>query len=306
MRGPFTKIAITLLACSFVLLQTSCTRERAPLGSEKNPIKFFFVPSVDVKVLEDSSKVIKAYLEANTDWKFKVSIPANYVAVVEALGTERADIASLNTFGYILAHDKYKAHARLTVVRYGKSTYQSQIITHVDNNINSLADITGKKVAFVDPASASGYLLPLKLFKEKNIKPSETMFAMRHDNVVSMIYQNQVDAGATFYSPVEEGKIQDARRLVKTQYPDVEEKIKIVKLTEPIPNDPIVFRDGMDEAMVKKVIDTMKVFITTEEGKTAFKNSLSVTSFVDSTDADYDAVRIMLKTIGKSADEMLK
>ena len=298
-------VGLVLLTLT-LFFQTSCTRERAQLGTEKNPIKFFFVPSVDVKVLEDSSKEIKAYLEEKTGWKFKVSIPANYVAVVEALGTARADIASLNTFGYILAHEKYKAHARLTVVRYGQSTYKSQIITHVDNNINSLADLKGKKFAYVDPASTSGYLLPLKLLKEEKVEPKETMFAMRHDNVVSMIYQNQVDAGATFYSPPEEGEIQDARRLVKTQYPDVEDKIKIVKLTEPIPNDPIVFREGLPEEMIVKVVQTMKEFIKTEKGKKAFKNSLSVTSFVDSTDANYDSVREMLKTIGQSANDLMK
>jgi phosphonate transport system substrate-binding protein len=80
---------------------------------------------------------------------------------------------------------------------------------------------------------------------------------MRHDNVVIMVYQGQVDAGATYWAPPhpETGEILDARMRVKQQFPDVEKKIKIIGFTEEIPNDPLVFRKDMDEEMGKKVID---------------------------------------------------
>ena len=69
----------------------------------------------------------------------------------------------------------------------------------------------------------------VKILKQNHITPSSTVFSLKHDNVVTMVYQKQVDAGATFYSPPsKEGLIRDARILVKSQYPDVEEKIKIL------------------------------------------------------------------------------
>lgn len=284
----------------------SCTKQRAELGSEQNPIKLFFTPSVDVKVIEDSSKKLKEYLESQTKYKFEVSIPQNYIAVVEAFGTGRADVAALNTFGYILAHDKYGAQAYMTVLRHGSSTYQSQFIAKADSSIKKVEDLKGKKVAFVDPASTSGYLLPLKMLKDKSIDPSESVFAMKHDNVVSMVYNGQVDGGATFYSPPTDGQIEDARRLVKTQYPDVEKKISIIQLSDPIPNDPIVFRKDMPEEMKKKIVDTLMVFVKTEDGKKAFKAIYGVDDLKLATDADYDSVRAMLKALGKSALEMTK
>jgi phosphonate transport system substrate-binding protein len=284
----------------------SCTRQRAELGSEQNPIKLFFTPSVDVKVIEDSSKKLKEYLEAQTKYKFEVSIPQNYIAVVEAFGTSRADVSALNTFGYILAHDKYGAQAYMTVLRHGSSTYQSQFIAKADSSIKKIEDFKGKKVAFVDPASTSGYLLPLKMLKDKAIDPSESVFAMKHDNVVSMVYNGQVDGGATFYSPPTDGQIEDARRLVKTQYPDVEQKISIIQLSDPIPNDPIVFRKDMPEDMKKKIVETFMSFVKTDEGKKVFKAIYGVDDLKLATDADYDSVRAMLKALGKSAQEMTK
>ncbi len=289
-----------------LVLSIGCTSKKAELGSAENPIKLFFIPSVDVKVIEDSSKMMKEFLEKNTPYKFEVAIPASFIAVVEAFGTKRADVSAMNTFGYVLAHDKYGAEARMTVIRHGLPTYQAQFIAKSDGPIKTLADIQGKKLAFVDPASTSGYLLPLKVLKDKKIEPKDTVFAMRHDSVVTMIYQGQVDAGATFYSPPFKDEIQDARRLVKTQFPDVEKKIKIIELTEPIPNDPIVFRKDMPEEIKKNLVDAFMKFVATPEGKDAFDKIYGVTDLKLATDKDYESVRTMLKTLGKSAQELME
>lgn len=296
-------LLLAALAAAFTL--SSCTK-RGELGTESNPIKLFFVPSVDTKVLESNAQSFKGFLEKHTGYKFDIQVPQSYIAVVEAMGTKRADVAAINTFGYILAYNKYGAQAKLTVIRHGLATYQSQFIARADGKIKSLNDLAGKKLAFVDPASTSGYLLPMKTLKEKKIEPKETVFAMKHDSVVSMIYQGQVDAGATFYSPPTKEGIEDARRLVKTQYPDVEQKITIIDLSDAIPNDPIIFRKDMPEEMKTKLIDAFLAFIATPEGKVAFKEIYGVDELKKATDADYDAVRVMLTSLGKSAEDLMK
>jgi phosphonate transport system substrate-binding protein len=287
-------IAVVLLP----LLLCGCTHKRGELGSADNPIKFYFVPSVDVRLLEDTSKALKIYLEAHTPWKYKISIPQSYIAIVEAFGTNRADIASLNTYGYIIAHEKYGVEARLMTERFGDRVYQAQFLARSDSGIKKIEDINGKKMAFVDPASISGYLLPMKYLKDHHIKPKETVFAMKHDNVVTMVYQGQVDAGVTFYSPPNEGKIQDARRLVKAQFPDVEQKVKIIGLSSDIPNDPIIFRKDMPEEMKRKICDEMIKFAKTDEGQHVLKQLSSVTGLVPATDKDYDETRAAVKALG--------
>ncbi len=294
---------LVLLCCSLTL---GCTRKVSPLGSAENPLKFFFVPSVDAKLLEATGLKVKEYLEKATPYKYKFAVPTSFVAVVESFGTNRADIASINTFGYIMAHERYGATARIAFVRSGSETYQAQIVARADGPIKELKDIDGKKFAYVDPASTSGYLLPAKLFLDNKLKPSETVFAQKHDNVITMIYQKQVDAGATFYSPPQHGRIEDARRLVKTQFPDVEEKIKIIQLTDAIPNDPIVFRKDLPEEMINSIVDALMKYMDTEEGKQVFYDIYGITGMVRSTDARYDNVREMLKSLGKSAADLNK
>ena len=302
---PVSRTLFAAVLAVISLMNLSCTREKPPLGTEENPIKFMLVPSVDAKLLADRAVLVKDYLEENTPYKFKFAVPS-YVAVVESFGTKRADVAALNTFGYIMAHDRYGSNALITVKRYGEEVYQAQIVARADGEVEKAEDIDGKKFAFVDPASTSGYLLPAKLFADRNIKPKETVFAQKHDNVIMMIYQGQVDAGATFYSPPHDGKIQDARRLVKTQYEDVEDKVKIVELTDAIPNDPIVFRKELPEEMKTQIVDALLAYVKTEEGKQVFYDLYGVNGLVKSTDARYDGVREMLKKLGKSAADLAR
>jgi len=286
-------------------LLSGCTFQKKDLGSEGNPIKVFFTPSVDAKVIDANSKVMKDWLEKNTPYKYEIHVPQSFIAVVEAFGAKRADVAALNSFGYYLAHKKYAAEARLTVIRFGLPTYRSEILAK-KGRFKTLKDLNSKKMAFVDPASMSGYILPMKFLADEGSKPGETVFAMKHDNVVSMIYQGQADAGAAFYSPPDaKDGIQDARRLVKTQYPDVEDKVEILALTGEIPNDPITFRADMPEEMKKAVAEAFLKMVQTDEGKAAFKNMYGVTELKAATDRDYDGLRAMVDAAKINPEEAL-
>ncbi len=249
---------------------------------------------------------LQDYLNKKLNLHFKVDVPVSYIALVEAFGTKRADVGIVNTFGYILAHEKYGVRARLRIVSFGRDHYYGQIIAH-KNGIKKVADIKGKKFAFVDPASTSGYLLAAKIFKDRDIKPKEYVFAGRHDSVVSMVYQKQVDAGATFHVPElnEKGQPMDARRLVRTQYPDVDDKVVILEKTGPVPNDPVIFRKDFPPEIEEKLVAALQEYVKSEEGIKVFKALFNVTDFKPTTDADYDSVRVILKDLGKTAQEFM-
>jgi len=283
----------TLLLC---LSSIHCNTRQAELGSRENPIKMYFTPSSDAENISTNSVEFLNYLHKETGYYFKSGIPTSYVAVIEAFGTSRADIAVMNSFGYILANQKYGANARLTAIRYGRKHYNGMFITRVDSGIDKIEDLEGKKIAFTDSSSSSGFLFPLKILKEKGIRPGQEVFAMKHDNVVTMVYQGQVDAGACFYSPpTKEGRIRDAREKVMTQFPDVEEKVKILTITEDILNDPFVFRKDLPPELVKKVLAAITSFLDSPEGKESFKATYNFEGVIPATDQDYDGLREMIK-----------
>jgi phosphonate transport system substrate-binding protein len=246
-------------------------------------------------------------LHRETGYYFTSAVPTNYITVVEAFGSSRADIALINSFSYLLAHDKYGVEAKLRAVRFGLDYYLGQIVARADSGINEVKDLDGKKFAFTDASSTSGYMFPLKMMKDAGVEPAATTFAMKHDNVITMVYQKQVDAGATFYSPpTEDGKARDARSRVLTQFPDVLERVKIIAITDKIPNDPFVFRKGLPAELVNNVIKGLKSYLKTAEGKDIFFQIYNMEDMLDVTDADYDDLRNTIRTLDLSIKDIIK
>jgi len=287
----------------------SIRETKGTLGTLKNPVKLYFTPSVDAEKITLSAKPLIKFLEKETGYYFETAVPTSYIAVVEAFGTDRADIAIINSFSYLLAHEKYGANAVLRIIRTGNQAfYRGQIIVRTDSGIDRLEDLNEKSIAYVDASSASGYILPSALLRKKGIKPSRETFAMKHDNVVTMVYQRQVDAGATFYSPPHPvtGEPLDARLRVKKQYPDVFDKIKILALTDSLPNDPVVFRKGMSRVMVERIKNALLKFANSEEGKKVMPDIYSMEGLMEANDSDYDFLRKLIRESGLNLVEIVR
>ena len=293
----------------FIIISSFRDLDEGKLGSRSNPVKIYFTPSLDANKISNNARELVDYLEKETGYYFTTAVPSSYIAIVEAFGTKKADIAAINTFSYIMANEKYGAEARLKVIRPGgETTYKGQFITRFDSGINTIEDLNNKKFAFVDPSSTSGYILPQDIMTNKEIKLSETVFAQKHDNVVTMVYNKQVDAGATFYSPPNPstGEILDARIRVKQQYPDVEKKIKIFGFTQSIPNDPWVFRKDIDEKMKVKIINAILKFTKTDKGKKALFEIADIVDLVPAKDKDYDNLRSILSNQKIKSENLIK
>ena len=296
-------IFVKILVVLFVL--SGCTKSKE-IGSKENPLKFYLIPAQDLLGLEKTGKALQQYLEKELDMSVVVELPPNYIAVVEAFGSKRADAAILNTFGYIIAKEKYDVQPRLKLVNRGRDEYFGQIIARVDGP-KTIKEINGKTFAFVDPVSTSGYLFPLRYLTEQKVTVKEKIFAGSHDAVVTAVYQKKVAAGATFYTPPDsDGTPKDARWVVRAQFPDIFEKVKILQIVGPIPNDPLVFRKDLPEELKVKVADALVKYLTMPDGKKNMFEMYHITDFKKANDADYDVVRQYLKEVGKQADDFIK
>jgi len=298
------KIRLVLVLSALTFVTAAIAEDK--LGSRNNPIKIYFTPSIDSNTITTTSNLFVKFLEKETGYFYKSGIPSNYITVVEAFGSHRADIAVINSFGYLLTNAKYGALARLKTLRHGDDAYAGAIMVHADSGIKSLKDLNGKRFAFTDASSTSGYLFPLKILNDNKIKLGNTVFAGKHDTVVTMIYQKQVDAGAVFYARPFNGKVEDAREKVMTQFPDVLKKVVILQLTDPIPNDPFIFRKDLPEEITQAFIKGLKKFLETKEGKEAFRIIYALDGVVPATDKDYDGLRKVLKSTNTDAAQLIK
>jgi phosphonate transport system substrate-binding protein len=280
----------TGIAKSEALTETKVAKENPAESTEI--LKFYFTPSLDEKLVREKGQQLLDFVEKETALKFEIHIPQNYDEMIEDFGKGNADMAIMNSMSYITAQEKYDVSAKLRVVRFGKSTYFGQIIAHKDKGIKNVSDLQGKTIAFTDQLSTSGYLFPQKIMKQTGVKPAKTVFAGKHDTVVKMVYEGIVDAGATFYSePASDGTIRDARAKLLDKYPDVADKVQIIAITEPIPNDPMVFRKDIPNEVSFKVSLALIKYMSTDEGKEVMDALYSVDGLVRCTDSDYDELR---------------
>ena len=173
----------------------------------------------------------------------------------------------------------------LISVRRGSSTYKGQILVRADSGINSIADLKGKKFAFTDPASTSGYLYPLGLLKKNGVDPkdlAEAVFTGSHNAAALALYKASVDAAATFV---------DVRDQLEKDFPDIKEKTKVLATTDPIPNDTITFRKDLPASIQKKFKEAMLDLVKTEEGKKIVYDIYEWDGAVEGDDALFEPVR---------------
>jgi phosphonate transport system substrate-binding protein len=278
-------------------------------GSTSNPITMAFVPSSDSQKVLASGQPLADQLKAVTNLNFSVSVPTSYTTVIEAMGANQVDVGWLAPFAYVLAHDKNGAQVILASLRQGSKTYRSQIIVRSDSGISNIEGLRGKKFAFVDPASASGFLFPNALLAQMGIDYktffSDTTFAGGHDKVVIAVYNKQVDGGATFGNNVDNGPPTDARTLVTGTLTDVMQLVKPIAQTDPIPNDTVSVRRGLDDNLVQLIRNGLLYVQSTPDGQKALRDLYQIDGLGAAQDSDYDSVRKAAQALNLDLEEQI-
>jgi phosphonate transport system substrate-binding protein len=88
----------------------------------------------------------------------------------------------------------------------GSTYYYSVMVTRADSGIKTLAEMKGHSLAWADPNSTSGYLIPSATLKTKGIDLndgryfSKTGFSGGHEQGVVAVLNKQYDAAVTWTS----------------------------------------------------------------------------------------------------------
>lgn len=92
-----------------------------------------------------------------------------------------------------------------------RGTYASVIVTTRESPIESLEGIRGKQIAWVDPLSASGYVVPRLALIQRGFDPprafSQEFFAGSHAEAMLSVLEGRADVAATFAHLDGEGRV---------------------------------------------------------------------------------------------------
>ena len=176
------------------------------------------VPAEESALLRDSFDGLLRVLEANLGIDVEFFQAADYAAIIEAQIAGRVHLVSYGPFSYVLATDsgaEIEAFGALVDAADAAPGYRSYGIARVDTlGIDELADLAGRTVCFVDPASTSGYLYPKAGLLAAGIDPDSDItpvFAGGHDASVLAVHDGECDAGFAYDEMVDSALIDDGR-----------------------------------------------------------------------------------------------
>ena len=270
-----------ILAAVLLVPATASAQEEFP-----DTLTLGMVPSREAGVIVDSLEPLAQMLEERLLIPVETFISTNYVGLVEAMGSGRVDIGLFGPAALVQAMDRHDAEVILASVRFGSNTYKSQFNVQCDSGIESFEDLEGRTIAFVDPGSASGYQFPyVHLKNQYGIDPNtdmESIFAGSHDAAVLSVYLGDVDVAVSF---------NDARTAIEEEYPDVMEEVCVLGYTQDIPNDGVVVRNELPDALKEQIQQALIEIAETEEGKALTEALFNVTAFAPIEASAYDVVR---------------
>ena len=280
-----------------------------PLGSAEKPIIMALAPSATTQELIASGDAIAKQISDITGYTIKTTVPTSYAALVEAMGSGNAQIGWLPTVPYIVAHQKGYADVGLVVLRSGADHYGFELIANKDAGFTSFYDATagkdtadaatalaqfaGKKPCYTDPLSSSGYLVPAGFLANAKIKTLAGAWVQGHSTVVKSIYLSPkgeiCNFGATFI---------DARSGIAKDFPDVNDKVQIIWVSDAIiPNDTVSYAKDLPADVRQKITDAILQMTKTDAGKAALNSVYQVSDVKQVDDSFYDDYRVYLEAI---------
>jgi phosphonate transport system substrate-binding protein len=210
----------------------------------------------------------EAYLEGRLGVDVELFPASDYAGVMQGLLAGQLEFAGLGSAGYagIYLQDPDAVEPLYTTMQIdGSLGYYSVMYTLADSGIESLADMEGRSLAFADPNSTSGYLVPsFELASEEGLDLetyfSETGFGGGHEQAVVAVLNGQYDAGVTWTSGV--GDINmgysrgNLRSMVDKDMLDMSE-IQIIWQSNLITNGPRVIRADLPQELKDLVMGAM-------------------------------------------------
>lgn len=153
----------------------------------------------------------KDHLETRLGVPVELYPASDYAGVMQGLISGNLEYAGLGSSGYagISIQEPDAVEPLVTTEQVdGSLGYYSVLYVRADSPYKTLDDLKGKTLAFADPNSTSGYLVPSYELKSQGYNPKEffskTGFGGGHEQAVVAVLNNQYDAGVTWTSGVGE------------------------------------------------------------------------------------------------------
>lgn len=291
MPTPLRPLRSTCIVLLLMLAFSGCKGRPTGTAEKSGPkLRLSMIPATDPGKMIREGQPLIAYLERETAAKVEMTVPTNYAAVVEAVISDKVDIAHLGGFTYVQA--SARAGARPLVQRERDQNFHSVFITQPKSRINSLEDLKGHSFAFGDVNSTSGHLMPEYYMRQAQVEPqviAKAVYTGGHDATALAVANKKVDAGAmdelVYERMTKEGKINDSQ-------------IRVFYTTPPFMDYVWAARNDLDPKLAEAFASALLKLDANQPEHKAILDFLSATKYVRAGDSSYDTLRQAARDAG--------
>lgn len=274
-------------------------------ADSKKVFTIAYAPNESTEQSTDARSTLAKDLGKTLNMEVKEIQASDYTAIIEALRTGKADMAYMGALAVAMANDRAGAQPIVMKAPNGdksKAVYHSVFVVNSKNNeINNIKDFKGKTIAFVDPDSTSGNLVPtseiMKAFPEAQLNNDKIHTNGTFFEAVSFSGKHQAGLQAVIKGDVDIVPISDQILASEIRNGNAsEEAIKIVHSSAAIPAEAMVISKNVNAEMQ----NTLTKFLVEYNNKEYFNKVIKKPDarFVQCDMNDYQPIIELNKNIG--------
>ena len=233
------------------------TEERAPLR--------LGVPMADDEAkLQAQYGPLLAHLSEGLGRKLELVTSHSYKSVGWLLEQSKIELAWFSGVAFLRVNRTHPAVPLARTIRFGRTTYLGWIVVKADSPIKTVRDLRGKRLAYVDPESGSGFVAPNQILLDAGLNPAadlaEASFTYGHLESLKGLADGRFDAAGVF-----EGAM--------SVYQDkLDPKLfRVLAESSPLPNDVVACSPQFDAGLQAKVKHLLLTMADSPQGKERLK-----------------------------------
>lgn len=272
--------------------------------AEKKTFTIAYAPNESTTDSTDARSTLAKDLGKVINMDVKEIQASDYTAIIEALRTGKADMAYMGALAVAMGSERAGVTPIVMKAPNGdkaQAVYHSVFVTQKDNNeINSIKDFKGKTIAFVDPDSTSGNLVPtseiMKAFPDLHLTNEKIHTNGEFFEAVSFSGKHQAGLQAVIKGDVDIVPISDQIMASEFKNGNADENaVKVVHSSAAIPAEAMVVSKTVNEDLKK----TLTKFLVEYNNKDYFDKVIKKDDarFVECSMEDYQPIVELNKNI---------
>ena len=272
--------------------------------AEKKTFTIAYAPNESTTDSTDARSTLAKDLGKVINMHVKEIQASDYTAIIEALRTGKADMAYMGALAVAMGAERAGVTPIVMKAPNGdkaQAVYHSVFVTQKDNNeINSIKDFKGKTIAFVDPDSTSGNLVPtseiMKAFPDLHLTNEKIHTNGEFFEAVSFSGKHQAGLQAVIKGDVDIVPISDQIMASEFKNGNADENaVKVVLSSAAIPAEAMVVSKTVNEDLKK----TLTKFLIEYNNKDYFDKVIKKADarFVECSMEDYQPIVELNKNI---------